>query len=72
MYSSSAEATYNQASCFKNVADIKKKSAIKEKCHTAFQKNIYLKNDHIPLCQDFFLFLKKEEEEEKREKKKRK
>lgn len=43
MYSRSAEASYNQASCFKNVADIKKKSAIKEKCHTAFKKNIYLK-----------------------------
>lgn len=52
MYSSSAEASYNQASCFKNVADIKKKSAVKEKCHTAFQKNIYLKNDRILILQD--------------------
>lgn len=59
MYSSSAEASYNQASCFKNVADIKKKSAIKEKCHTAFQKNIYLKNDHIPVIQDLWFYLKK-------------
>lgn len=61
MYSSSAEASYNQASCFKNVADIKKKSAIKEKCHTAFQKNIYLKNDHILIFQDLFFSLKKKE-----------
>lgn len=59
MYSSSAEASYNQASCFKNVADIKKKSAIKEKCHTAFQKNIYLKNDHILIFQDLGFYLKK-------------
>lgn len=72
MYSSSAEATYNQASCFKNVADIKKKSAIKEKCHTAFQKNIYLKNDHIPLCQDFFFLLKKRRRRRKKREKKRK
>jgi len=59
MYSSSAEASYNQASCFKNVADIKKKSAIKEKCHTAFQKNIYLKNDHILIFQDLGFYFKK-------------
>lgn len=59
MYSSSAEASYNQASCFKNVADIKKKSAIKEKCHTAFQKNIYLKNDHILIFQDLGVYFKK-------------
>lgn len=59
MYSSSAEASYNQASCFKNVADIKKKSAIKEKCHTAFQKNTCLKNDHILISQDLGAYLKK-------------
>lgn len=59
MYSRSAEASYNQASCFKNVADIKKKSAIKEKCHTAFKKNIYLKKWPHTDTPGFAVLLKK-------------